>query len=223
MGYIYCITSPSGKKYIGQTTRDYIKRFNEHCKLYGNCILLENAIAKYGKDTMKIEVLEEVDNDQLDSVEIEYIEMFNTLEPNGYNIRTGGSVSKHSIESRERMRQSKLGDKNHNYGKGRTDETKYAISIAKMDTNHHFYGKTLSIDHKLKLSASHKKYNTNLPMYVNYIKERPKCYQASGYAVINHPVLKTKYFTSKLYSEEEKLNMALEYLKQHECSSETKW
>ena len=26
MGYIYCITSPSGKKYIGQTSRNFKKR-----------------------------------------------------------------------------------------------------------------------------------------------------------------------------------------------------
>ncbi len=44
MGFIYCITSPSGKKYIGQTTRDCTKRFKEHCKIPKSCIILENAI-----------------------------------------------------------------------------------------------------------------------------------------------------------------------------------
>jgi hypothetical protein len=34
----------------------------------------------------------------------------------------------------------------------------------------------------------------------------------SGYVVINHPYLKTKYFTSKKFTDEEKYNMALEYL-----------
>ena len=29
MGVIYCLTSPSGKKYIGQTTRDFDKRFKD--------------------------------------------------------------------------------------------------------------------------------------------------------------------------------------------------
>ena len=100
MGYIYCITSPSGKKYIGQTIRDYTKRFREHCKLPGSCIMLENAIKKYGKDAMTFEIIE----------------------------------------------------------------------------------------------------------------ERPQQYQASGYAVVNHPTLSTKYFTSKKMSEEEKLNNALTYL-----------
>lgn len=212
MGYIYCITSPSGKKYIGQTKRDYNKRFKEHCKLLGNCILLENAISKYGKEKMTLEILQEIDDRLLDEQESKYITELNTIEPHGYNIRSGGSSSIHSEESRNRMRESKLGDKNPNYGKPRSDEAKYAISLSKSGENHHFFGIKLSEDHKVKLSQSHKKYDKTLPMYVAYIKERPKYYQSSGYVVINHPTLKTKYFTSKKYSEEDKLTQAIEYL-----------
>lgn len=210
MGYIYCITSPSGKKYVGQTTRDYTKRFREHCKLPGGCILLENAIKKYGKNAMTFEVLEETDN--LNEREIFYIQHFHTMEPHGYNVRSGGTEATHSQESRTRMREAKLGEKNHNFGKPRTDEAKQAISLAKSGEHHHFFGKELSHDHKLKLSESHKKYNKSLPMYVVYIKERPQQYQGAGYAVVNHPTLPTKYFTSKKSTEEEKLNNALTYL-----------
>lgn len=213
MGYIYCITSPSGKKYIGQTKRDCNKRFNEHCKSLGNCKILENAIIKYGKDKMKLYILEELDDSLLDEYEAKYIKEYNTLEPYGYNIRSGGSVGIHSDESRNRMRLSKLGENNYNYGKPRTDETKKVISISKSGERHHFFGKILSEDHKIKLSQSHKKYDKSLPMYIAYIKERPKHYQSSGYAVINHPTLKTMYFTSKRLSDEEKLNKAIEYLK----------
>ena len=212
MGYIYCITSPSGKKYIGQTIRNYTKRFKEHCKLPGSCILLENAIKKYGKDEMTFEVLEETDNDNLNDREIFYIHHFQTMEPTGYNVRSGGTEATHSQESRKRMREAKLGVNNHNFGKPRSDEAKQAISLAKSGDNHHFFGKELSYDHKLKLSTSHKKYDKSLPMYVVYIKERPQQYQASGYAVVNHPILPTKYFTSKRTTEEEKLNNALTYL-----------
>ena len=212
MGYIYCITSPSGKKYIGQTKRNCNKRFNEHCKIVGSCKILENAIIKYGKDNMILEILEEVDNSLLDEHEMNNIIKYNTIEPHGYNIRSGGSVGIHSDESRNRMRLSKLGEKNFNYGKHRTDKTKNAISAAKSGEKHHFFGKQLCEDHKLKLSQSHKKYNKSLPMYIAYIKERPKYYQSSGYAVVNHPILKTMYFTSKKLSDEEKLNKAVEYL-----------
>jgi len=212
MGYIYCITSPSGKKYIGQTIRDYQKRFQEHCKLPGSCILLENSIKKYGKDSMIFEVLEEIDNENLNEREQFYIQHYNSMEPTGYNIRSGGVKSIHSENSKKRMSEAKLGKKNHNFGKPRNDTTKQAISMAKSGENHHFYGKELTQEHKLKLSESHKKYDKTLPMYVVYIKERPKYYQASGYAVVNHPILKKRYFTSKKITDEEKLKNALEYL-----------
>ena len=110
------------------------------------------------------------------------------------------------------MRNAKLGDKNHNFGKPRTDETKLAISNAKSGEKHHFYNKELSVEHKLALSKAHKKSHVDLPMYIVYVKERPSHYISSGYSVVNHPVLKNKYFTSKKLSDEEKLNKAYEYL-----------
>jgi group I intron endonuclease len=223
MGFIYCITSPSGKQYIGQTRRNCDKRFQEHCKNLKSCILLENAINKYGKDKMKFEVLIEINNEFLDKYEKIFIDTFSTLEPNGYNIRSGGSNGFHTDESKQRMREAKLGDKNPNYGKPRNDTTKLAISKAKSGEKHHFFGKKLSLNHKIELSKAHKKTHLELPMYLVYLKERPQNYQTSGYAVVNHPQLKNKYFTSKKLSEEEKLNKALQYLNQQECSSETKW
>lgn len=212
MGYIYCITSPSGKRYIGQTERHYEKRFREHCALSNCCILLENAIRKYGKDNMKFEVLLMINNECLDDYEIKFIQFYNTLEPAGYNIRTGGDKAKHSDASKQRMREAKLGDKNHNFGKPRTAETKVAISNAKSGEKHHFYNKELSVEHKLALSKAHKKSHVDLPMYIVYVKERPAHYISSGYSVVNHPVLKNKYFTSKNLSDEEKLTKAYEYL-----------
>ena len=212
MGYIYCITSPSGKQYIGQTERHYEKRFREHCALSNCCILLENAIRKYGKSNMKFEVLMMINNEQLDEYEIKFIQFYNTMEPVGYNIRTGGNKAKHSDASKQRMREAKLGYKNYNFGKPRTDETKLAISTAKSGEKHHFYNKELSVEHKLALSKAHKKSHIDLPMYIVYVKERPAYYTSSGYSVVNHPVLKNKYFTSKKLSDEEKLTKAYEYL-----------
>lgn len=212
MGYIYCITSPSGKRYIGQTKRSPHKRFKEHCKSYSGCIALINAIKKYGESSMKMEVLLEINNHLLDTYEERFINCYNTIEPFGYNIRNGGATSVFSEESRNRMSLSKLGEKNHNFGKSRTNETKQAISMAKTGEKHHFYGKELTMEHKLNLSVSHKKYDETLPMYIAFIRERPQCYQSSGYVVVNHPTLKTKYFTSKKFSMEEKLTQAIEYL-----------
>ncbi|MEK6881563.1 MAG: GIY-YIG nuclease family protein [Nanoarchaeota archaeon] len=71
MGVIYCLTSPSGKKYIGQTTREIDKRFEEHCTRK-ECRILYNAIQKHGKDNFKKEILLECNNDFLNEHEINY-------------------------------------------------------------------------------------------------------------------------------------------------------
>ncbi len=220
MGFIYIITSPSGKSYIGQTTRSVEKRIKEHFKCSGHCILLENALKKYG-DAMITETLFEIDNSMLNTYETQLIELYGTLEPYGYNIRTGGSNGLHSLDSRERMRIAKTGSNNHNFGKPRSDSAKEAISLAKSGVNHHFYDKSLSHEHKLNLSKAHKQ--ADLPMYLVYVKARPEIYQSSGYAIVNHPVLKNKYFTSKTLTDDDKLKLAQEHLNQYECSSETKW
>ena len=211
MGFIYRFSSPSGKSYIGQTIRDVEKRRKEHIKCPGSCILLENALKKYG-DKIGFEVLLEVDDKYLDFYEKQCIQKYGCLEPYGYNIRKGGSNGHHSEISCERMRQAKIGEKNYNFGKPRTDSAKLAISLAKSGEKHHFYGKTFTEKHKLKLAESHRKSHSELPMYLVYVKERPEQYQSSGYAVINHPTKSTKYFTSKKLSENEKFEAALDYL-----------
>ena len=211
MGVIYKLTSPSGKSYIGQTKRSIETRIKEHFKCFGNCIALENAIKKYG-DKMTYEILLETNDEQLNFYEARMIDVYDTMEPRGYNIRAGGQVSIHSELSCERMRQAKLGDKNHNFGKPRTDEAKQAISDAKSGEKHHFYGKTFTEEHRVKLAISHRKSHLDLPMYMVYVKERPEMWQGSGYAITNHPTLKNKYFTTKKLTDKEKYDMAIAYL-----------
>lgn len=216
---IYRLTSPSGKSYIGQTIRTIEVRLYEH-ETRRECLLIYNAIQKYGIDKFEVDIIDELDINsereedctKLDDLEKRYINDFGTLEPYGYNVRIGGAKgSRHSDASRERMRQSKLGMKNHNYGNPREDLTKKRISDAKKGEKHHFYGKELTYEHKLNLSKSHKK--EDLPMYLVRLKERPAPnYTGPGYAVINHPKLKTKYFTSKKLSMDKKLHLATTYL-----------
>ena len=161
---------------------------------------------------MTYEIILETNDEHLNMYETQMIKVYNTLEPYGYNIRSGGDASVHSELSCERMRQAKLGDKNPNFGKPRTEEAKLAISAAKSGDKHHFYGKTFSEDHKMKLAISHRKTHGELPMYMVYVKERPAQWQSSGYAIVNHPTLKNKYFTSKKLSDKEKYDLAIAYL-----------
>ena len=226
-GDIYIITNlVNGKCYIGQAKcytirgykHGYKKRMQDHInaaeKNSDYCWALNNAIRKHGKENFKVELLHRCDLKDMDQFEKFYIWFCETLNPYGYNIRTGGKNGEHCEASREIMRQKKLGKNNHNYGKPRTKETRRKISQAKSGSKHHFYGKHLSKTHKLNLSKSHKRFKPELPMYIVYVKPRPAHYCSSGYAVLNHPSGKKKYFTSKKLTDKEKYNLAVNYLKQ---------
>lgn len=134
-GIVYCITSPSNKQYIGQTKRSLEKRLLEHSKQTG-CRLIYNAIKKYGMLNLKVEVLQECNIDELNFYEEKFISDLNTMHPHGYNIRSGGVLkSIHCEESRQKMRESKLGSLNHNFGKPRDEITKEKYRIPKKQKN----------------------------------------------------------------------------------------
>lgn len=124
-GEIYCLKSPSGKMYIGQAlcileTKKLpygtVGRWKGHCREANydkkiGCVILNNAIRKYGQNSFQVITLLKCDINMLDYYESTMITLYNTLEPNGYNVRTGGSHGKHSKLSRQRMKISKLGKK----------------------------------------------------------------------------------------------------------------
>ncbi len=106
---IYCHTSPTGKKYIGQTN-NYNRRCSEH-KTTKRCPAFHNAIIKYGWDNFKHEIL--VDGltiEEANILEEFYIKKYNTLAPNGYNLQTGGFNSKPSPLV---VQKDQFGAKNH--------------------------------------------------------------------------------------------------------------
>lgn len=96
-GTIYCITNKiNGKKYIGQTTKEYLTtRYDQHIlsskkESFRNYPLYSD-INKYGKDAFALEILEnKIPKELLWQKEIEYINSLNTLYPFGYNRTKGG-------------------------------------------------------------------------------------------------------------------------------------
>lgn len=90
-GYIYKYTSPSGSSYIGQTVRSLAERAGHNGKNYKGCDIFYSAIQKYGFENFDVCILAEVKKEQLDDQEKKYIQIFNTLTPNGYNISPGGA------------------------------------------------------------------------------------------------------------------------------------
>ena len=170
MGYVYMLTSPSGKSYIGQTFRTIEERFGEHQRCSG-CVLIYKAIQKYGWDKID-KVWYEVPDDDLNFYEEMLVALLGTLAPSGYNLREGGGNSKLSDETKKKMSEAQRGEKSHMYGKTLSDETKRKLSESrvgkplgeetkrkmsesKRGEKSHMYGKTLSDETKRKLSESH--------------------------------------------------------------------
>ena len=104
IGYIYCVTNIlNNKKYIGQTMRSINRRWNAHkteSKKEDNPSYFHKAILKYGNDNFSISEVKKICcnsrdelKNELDYWKIKYIDEFNTLRPNGYNITPGGCTS----------------------------------------------------------------------------------------------------------------------------------
>jgi len=64
---------------------------------------LNNAIRKYGVEDFVVELIECCEIDDADERETHYIKEFNSLYPNGYNLKNGGKVFTHSNESKKRV------------------------------------------------------------------------------------------------------------------------
>jgi group I intron endonuclease len=117
---IYKITNISnGKIYVGQAVSHILN--HKRYRPYGHegrfrCHIseafsskknqshyLNNAIRKYGVEDFVVELIECCEVQKADEREIHYINELNSLYPNGYNLKNGGSVFTHSDESKKRV------------------------------------------------------------------------------------------------------------------------
>lgn len=104
---VYCHTAPNGKKYIGITKNNPIKRW-KNGKGYVLCTAFNRAIEKYGWNNFKHEILEmELDKETACKREVYYISLFDTTNPvNGYNMTHGGEHYEPNEEWRKRASES---------------------------------------------------------------------------------------------------------------------
>lgn len=139
---VYVITNKiNGKQYVGQTVQTLKNRWKFHISKGSRCLALKSAIDKYGKDKFVIETVYEAKSlDELNEREIEFINKFNTLAPNGYNLKTGGNRPIYSDESRKKMSKSSMGRTPWN--RGLTAEDPRVAAYVRSGKDHHFYGKT---------------------------------------------------------------------------------
>lgn len=76
------------KIYVGQSIH-IERRWREHCRPSTRS-LISSAIKKYGKENFSFQILEECSRDELNEKEDFYIQKFNCVVPNGYNIKEQG-------------------------------------------------------------------------------------------------------------------------------------
>lgn len=168
---IYKYTSPSGKSYVGQTC-NMKNRKRQHKQPSSQCPLINRAIKKYGFENFAEEILlTDLTLDAANHWESYYIQHFNTLSPNGYNLCTGGLNSLHAPETKlkiglahkgrkyppsfgEKIRQLALGNKKR-LGTKHSDETKAKLSDkAKNRDNSSRIGRKLSQASIAKIMAT---------------------------------------------------------------------
>ena len=128
-GEIYMITCiAENKNYIGQTIKTTPKRWKSHIAniKFGkkDCTLLYKAMRTYTNYELDFEVKclkKDIQHSELDKWEEYFIKEYNTLYPNGYNIRIGNGSSKkivvlreydcHNEETRKKISTSQLGNR----------------------------------------------------------------------------------------------------------------
>lgn len=79
----------NGKIYIGQSI-EIERRFQKHLVAKDD-FYIHKALRKYGKENFTFQIIEECDLKILNEREIYWINFYNSLIPNGYNMNSGGS------------------------------------------------------------------------------------------------------------------------------------
>lgn len=108
--------------YIGQTIRPLSHRWTQHLRDSNKLEYpLYRAFRKYGIEKFEVIELAKASNrEELNQMEIEFINKFNTLTPNGYNLMLGQSGGEHSAETKQKIRLAAI---NNGFGKWkRSDE-----------------------------------------------------------------------------------------------------
>lgn len=189
MACIYILTNKvNGKKYIGQTSRSFENRFNQHIRdsKNGPKFPVDRAINKYGENNFRTYIYE-CDVSDLDYLEVHLIKIFRSTDKIlGYNLDSGGNSQKTRSKSTKRKISESLtgkrktkehianrvssvikngtlaGKNNPMFGKTHKQETikkMREVRIGKYNgKNSPLKGRKFSEEHKKKISENKKLY-----------------------------------------------------------------
>jgi len=156
------------KRYIGKTTKSFRERLKRHLEdsLHNSNCYFHRAIRKYGIDSFQFRILANVENyAELNELEKQFILKYKTSDHQfGYNQTLGGDGLHPNDEIRKKMSNSQIGKKHSqkqtekiriaNIGKIRSPEIREKLSIAKKGINNPMFGKSLSVEHRRKMSIA---------------------------------------------------------------------
>lgn len=147
----------TGKIYIGQTTHTLDKRIKGHIKeskIESNRPFMLS-INKYGEDNFTFETIDSANNlDELNDKEVYWINFYNSVSPNGYNV-TGGGQGKKMKTTKELSRIISEGLKNSEKWQETKNNEEYKIKMEKSFIGW-FRGKKFSQEHKEKIWEKNK-------------------------------------------------------------------
>jgi group I intron endonuclease len=165
MGVIYRLISPCGKSYIGQTIHSLEYRLAKHLQRAKaddekpQCRALNAAIRKYGIENFQKETLVICNDVDLDDYEIKFIDVYQTLAPDGYNLTKGGSnrmlfqteSAKDKLSAAKRIYKTYILPRNVveiNYESGKRKENGFRVILN--GKTYTFNSKLLTMEDKLK-------------------------------------------------------------------------
>lgn len=208
--YIYLFTFPNGKQYVGQTERRYTERWSDHNITSRNPkeksydLPLYRAIRKYDWKNVCKEVLAECNFDEMNDLEVMYINKLKTLHPDGYNMTTGGKLNMVCCdETRQKMSEfQKKRFQNPEAIKVVSDAAKRRFANAEEKEKH-----SKRMKERDTSSFRRAPETIGVPKYITISRKRDK---TVVYRVSGHPYIKDRIFGG--CTPEESLKKAKAYL-----------